>query len=132
MALNLVSQLENALLIIQHTGKRKQLKDKKESQYSSKTSMNLRDLVLEFTEKLKESKQYWEKVVIIVDGLDKITQDTISTQVLDILESCIEIMAHITPTYCVNKLYFVNNEMMCHGFFSSKISFLAGCRVTMR
>ena len=80
--MNLVSQLENALLTVQHTGKRKQLKDKMESQYSSKTTMNLRDLILEFTEKLIESKQYWEKVVIIVDGLDKITQDTISTQVL--------------------------------------------------
>ena len=70
---------------MQHTGKRKQLKEKMISQYSSKTSMNLRDLVLEFTEKLKESEKYWEKVVIIVDGLDKITQDTVSTQVLDIL-----------------------------------------------
>ena len=45
--------------------------------------MNLRELVLEFTEKLKESEKYWEKVVLIVDGLDKITQDTVSTQVLE-------------------------------------------------
>ena len=52
------------------------------SAYSSKVAMNLRDLMTEFSEKIKESREHWEKVVIIVDGLDKISQDTVSTQVL--------------------------------------------------
>ena len=84
IALNLLSQLENALLTAQHTGKLKELREKKKSLYSSMTSMNLRDLMLKFSEKIKESEKQWQRLVIIVDGLDKISQDTVSTQVMHI------------------------------------------------
>ncbi len=81
IALNLSAQLQNALLSAELKGKRKKLKEKMQKDYSALTAMNFRDLMSKFEELITKVESHFEKLVFVVDGLNKIVQDTISSQV---------------------------------------------------
>ncbi len=79
--LNLLSQLETFILSIEHKGKRKALHQKKQTQYKTQKALNVQNLVKDFDKNLEKSKELEIKVTIVIDGLEKITQDKTSTQV---------------------------------------------------
>ncbi len=81
VAVSLLSQLEKALLTVQQTLKRKELQEKLKSQYNAVRGMDLRELMSEFSEKLRQKSDHFPGIVIVVDGLEKLSENVVSNQV---------------------------------------------------